>query len=626
MADKSKTPTPPANYTPRHSAEATPILPQQSGASAPSSQTSEAMKALEEKRNSQRRKRRIKIIAIIVILTLLVLLFAGYLIKKQLSNQVAAQAPTDFVVRGTFDKTISNNGVLQPMQNQSVSPTFTGTIKEVKVAAGDTVKEGELLFTFESPELKKAVRAAEIGVKEAENGVLTAQQGVKQAVSGYNKAVDQYNEAVAQAENAHDQALLQKAKMAAAQAQAEAQAAQAAQQQAVIDQMIQSYKQGKIQKGYRNNLVQWGNAQQSQYDYTFDQAYEIIKKRESDGYNVSWVTNELKKAQTNPDGSLKDGSSRAQGVDDLGLNTLLLKSQLVSMGIDPDNAQASGASALAGMEGVAQAQGQGADAPVPETAVPKFDKDGLTATIDTAKLGVKSAQLNLENAKIALDEAQKAYNNGEVTAKITGQVLQVNIEPGSKIEQLSQSGKPAIQIANVSGMKAEMNVNEIDILKVRKDLVAKITFNALPDYTAEGKVVSIASSPTGSGEGGSAVASMMGAAGAQGGSGVVSYPVGIVLENPDPRLKVGMSASIELTLEHYDNVLMVPISAVFNDGDKPYINKVKRDSNGVETYDKVFVKVISSNETSSVIESDQIKEGDEVSLQESGDSSSGSKK
>lgn len=624
MADKSKTPTPPANYTPRHAAGSSPILSQQASQGTASSQTSEAMKALEEKRGALRKKRRIKIVAVIVILALLVLLFAGYLVKKQLSNQIATQAPTDVVVRGSFDKTISNNGVLQPQQNQSVSPTFTGTIKEVKVAAGDTVKEGELLFTFDSPDLKKAVRAAELGVKEAENGVLTAQQGVKQAVSGYNKAVDQYNEAVAQAENAHDQALLQKAQMAAAQAQAEAQAAQAAQQQAVINQMIQSYKQGKIQKGYRNNLVQWGNAQQSQYDYTFDQAYEIIKKRESDGYNVSWVTNELKKAQANQDGSLKSGSSRVQGVDDLGLNTLLLKSQLISMGIDPDNAQASGAGASAGMEGAAQAQG--ADTPVPDVSVPKFDKDGLTATIDTAKLGVKSAQLNLENAKIALDEAQKAYNNGEVTAKISGQVLQVNIEPGAKIEQLSQSGKPAIQIANVSGMKAEMNVNEMDILKVSKDLVAKITFTALPDYTAEGKVVSIASSPVGSGEAGSAVASMMGAGGAQGGSGVVSYPVGIVLENPDPRLKVGMSANIELTLEHYDNVLMVPISAVFNDGDKPYVNKVKRDSNGVETYEKVYVKVVSSNETSSVIESDQIKEGDEVSLQESGDSSSGQKK
>ncbi|MDO5043828.1 MAG: biotin/lipoyl-binding protein, partial [Coriobacteriia bacterium] len=219
MSFSGKNPTPPEGFEPQHFAPKG-----QAPKVQPSSKTSEAMKALEEKRQKKRRNRSIKII----IIALIVLIFAGigiYMFSQQvLSNTIAEQAPTDDVVQGEFVKTISNSGTIAPLQNQLVSPALSGTVIEVNVRPGDTVKKGDVLFTFESPEMQSAIDAAEIGVKQAKEGVKQAQQGVKSAVAGYNAAVDQYNYSLQQQIDARDQAIQQQFAALDAQAMAQAQA------------------------------------------------------------------------------------------------------------------------------------------------------------------------------------------------------------------------------------------------------------------------------------------------------------------------------------------------------------------------------------------------------------------
>lgn len=571
---------------------------------------SPAMQALEEKRRKKKRNRRIKtIVAILVILALLA--FAGISIaKKMTSNKVAEQNPTEEVKRGEFKKIITTNGTIQPLKNQSVSGEMAGTVTQVMVAEGDTVKEGDVLFTFKSEQAEEAIRQAETAVKEARNGIKTAQMSVKGAINGYNTAADQYNRTLAQAYKAEGQALAAKA-AAKLQAQMQQAAAEAAAKQAeIVNRMVNDYQRSKEQKAVFDQLVASSKAERGM---SFKDAYAMIDAKQKAGGNVAWAKKQLEGAQVKPDGTKYGADEKIATIDKYWMNMILTKSQLMAMGIDPD----SGAISIPG-QGEAGAAAQAAQAAqgmeIPSTDIPPFDKAPLEQAIETAKLGVQSAQLHYENAQESLRIAKDNYNDGKVVAKISGQILALNIEDGTKLEQLVQSGKPAVQIANVSQMKAEMNVNELDILKVTKDLVAKITLPAIPGYEAQGRVTSIASSPQGSGGiGASALPGNLGAAAGAGGSAAVSYPVGVVLDNPDPRIKVGMSVDVSLTLEDLPNVLMVPLAAVNNDGSGDYVTRVTYDDKGIAKPEKVKVKVISSNDQSSVIEGD-IKEGDKVEV------------
>lgn len=623
MADKKpQMPKPPANFEPKHF-----HTPESNIQTQTPGKMSEAMRALEEKRQSNRRKKRIQIFVVIGLVIAIAIAGAVWALTQQLSNKIAEQAPTEQVIRGDYTKTISANGALAPLENQSVSISATGTIKTVNVAPGDKVQKGDVLATYESPDLEKAITQAEMGVKQAQNGVAQAKQGVSSAVAGYNAAVEQYNASVRQAAKAENEAALMQAKSEAAQAAQQAAAQAQAAQAAAIGKLVQDYKTTQLQKQSRDNLVAWKNLPQSTYDLTYTEVDKIMKQYQDQGWDTSWAKKEIERLKNNPDNlkvripkTLPDGTQDylVNGVDDLYLTNILRKSHLVSMGIDPDSAQ----SLAAGMGdlGSSQAPEGPAGTPGSGTEIPPFDKDSNMAQVNTAKLGVTSANLALENANIALKEAKEAYNEGKIIAQIDGEVQQINVEPGTKIESLAQSGKPIMQIADVTQMKATMNVNEIDILKVTRNLVATMTFPAVENYEAKGEVTQIASSPLG-GDGAAAGAAAQAFGGGRG-TNIVSYPVSILLNNPDPRLKVGMSTSVTLTIEEYKNVLMVPLVAVNNDGEKDYVNKVTYDSKGVATTEKVYVKVISSNENYSVIEGN-IAEGDNVQVGTGGTAAEG---
>lgn len=608
----------------------------QDGLQAPNSKTSEAMHALEVKRQKKKRNKIIRIIAIV--LAVLILAGLGYcaMTQQQQANLAAQENPTGEVTKGDFTKTVSNSGTVQAVANQSVSPSASGNIKTVDVKEGDKVEKDQLIFTFESDQMEQAIEQAEMGVKQAKDGVTQAQQGVKGAIISYNSAVDQYNfalqgqidarnEAIQQQADANAAAAQAKAKAEAAAAKAKAEAAamaasqqaQAAAQQALnmqIDTLVNAYNQAKSQQALYAQLKKSGQIKDPGISY--QEAYDLINKKAAGKSGVyDWAKRQLEAAQA---GSNAQADTKLSSLSQHYLNMLLSESELrTRFGINPNDPASISAIKSAILQGNipdgAKLPGSGEltqdqDAPkipIPDVKAAPFDKDSLNLAIETAKQGVHTAQLAVEAAEQNLQNAKDAYNNGEVRAQIAGEVVSINVEPGMKLESLLQSGKPAVVIADVSGLQAEVDVNELDILKINKDTKAQITFDAIEGYTADGQVESIASTPANQLGAGGETVKMPGA------PSVVSYPVMVKILNPDAKLKVGMTANITLTLEEMKDVLMVPLTAVNNDGSQTYVNKVTRDDKGIAQVTKVPVEVVTSNENVSVVKGD-ISEGDKV--------------
>lgn len=258
----------------------------------------------------------------------------------------------------------------------------------------------------------------------------------------------------------------------------------------------------------------------------------------------------------------------------------------------------------AGQQAAAQAQAQ-AQAAAAESfgEQASFDEVSADSSIRQAELALSNANLALQNAQTAYDEAVARAAKRTVTASIAGSVVAVNIEPGKALGAAGTSTTSPVQIADLSQMTVSINVSEIDILKVSADQTAEVSFTAAPDLTLPATVVSIATTSTGSSDG-------SGGAMYGGQGGAVTYPVKLLIAEPDPRLKPGMTAKATITTTTIDNALMVPISAVQSDGAGGSFVLVVTDPETQETAMR-DVEMVASDGLTAVVKG-QVKAGDEI--------------
>ena len=237
--------------------------------------------------------------------------------------------------------------------------------------------------------------------------------------------------------------------------------------------------------------------------------------------------------------------------------------------------------------------------------------DDAAGQLPAAQSGVESAQVAVQQAQATYDEAVAQANKRTVTAPVSGTVLTMSAVPGAAIGASSDGsstsagadGKPLCQIADLSQMKVNVNINELDIAKVAKDQSAKVTFSAVPGLTLDAKVDTIASTT-------SQLADS--SAGGQSGNGGVGYAVRLIIPAPDPKLKPGMTASVKITMQSIDNALMVPLAAIVDEGKES--SAVMLETNA-ETHEfkRVRVTVKAKNNTKAVVEGN-VSKGDVIML------------
>jgi len=162
-----------------------------------------------------------------------------------------------------------------------------------------------------------------------------------------------------------------------------------------------------------------------------------------------------------------------------------------------------------------------------------ISSDELDSRIETARLAVQSAQLQVNSARDSMD----GY---KITAPISGTVIEKKFKAGDKVDGAS-SGALA-EIYDLSCLKMEMEVNELDIGKVAVGQSVTLTAAALPGETFTGVVdkVGIAGKTT---------------------NGFTTYPVTInVTEYGE--LRPGMNVSATIQCDTVKDALCVPVDAV----------------------------------------------------------------
>jgi HlyD family secretion protein len=155
--------------------------------------------------------------------------------------------------------------------------------------------------------------------------------------------------------------------------------------------------------------------------------------------------------------------------------------------------------------------------------------DIARAQLDRLKAGATSAQIAAAEASVAqaragLQAAQAALNEATLLAPFDGTIAEINTEAG----QVVGPGVPIVSMADLSTWQIETDdLSEVDVINVQPDQAVTITFDALPGVKLNGTVLAITPK-------------------AQTKRGDVTYTVKIAIENPDPRLKWGMTGQVEI--------------------------------------------------------------------------------
>lgn len=214
----------------------------------------------------------------------------------------------------------------------------------------------------------------------------------------------------------------------------------------------------------------------------------------------------------------------------------------------------------------------------------KVTKGQLIATLESDSLSTSktSSELSLSDSQLSLKSGQKALDDYNITAPISGTVITKNIEVGDKIDN-STATTTLMVIADMSKVKFTISVDELDIGSIQIGQKATVDADALPGKTFEGYISSIASEGTLSGQ------------------GVTTYDVEIVIDEPG-ELMSGMNVNANIVISEVNNVLRIPEEALnmARDGKATvYIKseKMKQDAKFPDDYEAREVEYGQSNGT-----------------------------
>jgi RND family efflux transporter MFP subunit len=99
------------------------------------------------------------------------------------------------------------------------------------------------------------------------------------------------------------------------------------------------------------------------------------------------------------------------------------------------------------------------------------------------------AMANLAQAEAALRRAQEVQRDATLTSPIDGVVVERNYDAGSLV---SPTERPVVAIADLRVLKLEAGVSELEAGRLRVGLPARVSVQARPGETFEGRVAAIA--------------------------------------------------------------------------------------------------------------------------------------
>jgi len=457
--------------------------------------------------------------------------------------------------RGDLTATIGATGVVRSNQTAELTWQTSGTVGEVRVAAGEPITAGQVLAVLEKTSLPQniilaeadlvsaqkalddlmnsqlqqasalqAVEDAEQALEDARNPELTQAQALE-AIATAQKAVDEAERAVLYSQSTADQSLID---------EAEAQVVLAKDALDRVKERFAPYQNKPEDNLTRARLQSETAAAQQRYDAAVRQLNALKGTAGPVDQAVARANLETARAQLlqaqREWERLRDGASEA--------DISLLEAQLEDAKREWERLK---------------------DGP---------DPDDLAAA--QARLAASQAAISLAN----------------LAAPFDGTITQVVSQRGDQVAP----GARGFRLDDLSRLLVDVQVSEVDINRVQTGQEVRLTFDAILNKEYHGSVSEVA---------------LVGSSD----QGVVDFTVTVELTDADPAVKPGMTAAVNMVVDQLQDVLLVPNRAVrVLEGQR--VVYVLR--NG--TPDPVEITLGASSETVSQVLEGDLKAGDPIVL------------
>ena len=530
-----------------------------------------------------------KIIKTIIWIFVIILLLAFCSRQPQMidnSNEFKYEEST--VEIGDIDVTVTGDGVIEANSIYTITPKVTGEILEDYVEVNSFVEKGDLLYVIDSKDVNSSINQASIAVEQSNNSVNQA-----------NIARQQSNVALEQSKLNYDNLMSQ-----------------------LEDLNIYATSSGYV-SNLRIDRGSYVNAMSPVCDISEKNAYEVILEfRASNAKDIkignkaslfymdhfdyvdAYVTRVADSSNLFSEGAqVTDVTLR---VDTTGYSIANARVEgiiYLDNGLELRSVNEAYVTTVSADVVVANSSGVVKEKYVEDgTYVNKGDliavleNETLNNQIDSAKISIQNAEMGIQNAEVTIQNAQSSrksavnglnnsklqLDNYNITSPISGKVVYKNAKKGDVISTYQRANSNAmVTIADLSVLKFEMSIDELDITKISVGQEVVVTVEALENKEFIGKVANI---------------NTIGVSAA----GTTSYT--IVVEVPGTEeIYSGMTVDAEIKVANKQGVLRVPLTAV-RKGDVVYKKSSNpeyqdADKEVPKGYEKVKVEIgLNSNE------------------------------
>ncbi|WP_175973407.1 macrolide transporter subunit MacA [Burkholderia sp. BCC1047] len=193
---------------------------------------------------------------------------------------------------------------------------------------------------------------------------------------------------------------------------------------------------------------------------------------------------------------------------------------------------------------------------LPDDATSRESFEAAKATLDVQRATVASLAAQIRSARIQIETAQANLGYTRIVAPIDGEVVAIVTQEGQTV--IAQQQAPVIlKLANLDTMTVKAQVSEADVIRVSAGQTAYFTSLGEPDKRHYGKLRAIEPAPQNYAD----AQSPLGGGGAKP-NAAVFYNALFDVPNPEHRLRIAMTAQVNIVLGDARNALIIPAAAL----------------------------------------------------------------
>ncbi|WP_249226365.1 efflux RND transporter periplasmic adaptor subunit [Entomohabitans teleogrylli] len=236
------------------------------------------------------------------------------------------------------------------------------------------------------------------------------------------------------------------------------------------------------------------------------------------------------------------------------------------------------------------------------SAVSRETLDTASDTLATARADLQVTAENIKQAEIAVSSARTELDYTTIVSPIDGVVISVPVSVGQTVNS-SMETPTIVQIADLTTMLIKLEIPEGDVTRVREGMNAQFSTLADPDIQYQEAITSV--------DPGLTTLTDNNYSESVTNTDAVYYYANVIVENPQGKLRIGMSTEGSIEIDSRKDVLLVPALAVKKQQGKSVVYLLGEDN--VKT-ERVVQTGISNEFMTEIVAG--LREGDKVILSE----------